>query len=248
MTDFLISFGLWAGAWLAATAALTLAGLAGLRPVWLLTALLLYAAYFVVLILGSELIPLSDYFGKLEWNWGGKIATIGLSVLVALLLGRTTQAVRPSAAGLTLRQAPGSVPPALIAATLLVATGVGLEVYLNDGPDLSPERMLYQATMPGIDEELFFRGVFLAVMAAAAPSQRLSILGAPIGWAGALVTLLFGLGHGFSYEGGALKADWFAFAATAWLGFGLLWIRERTGSILLPVLAHNAINVALSFF
>jgi len=31
-------------------------------------------------------------------------------------------------------------------------------------------------------------------------------------------------------------------------GFGLLWLRERTGSVVIPIIAHNLINGLGSFF
>ena len=39
-----------------------------------------------------------------------------------------------------------------------------------------------------------------------------------------------------------------AIVVTGVIGLCLLWIRERTGSLLLPILVHNTINVSLSFF
>ena len=113
---------------------------------------------------------------------------------------------------------------------------------------MAPERLLYQATMPGLDEELFFRGLFLAVLGAAVPSGGVNLFGARITVAGLLVTLLFGLGHGVGIEDGKPFVSWIFIAVTAWFGFGLLWVRERTGSVLLPLLGHNLINFSGSFF
>jgi len=248
VTDFIVSFGIWAGVLVGSAILLGLLGLARIRAAWLVFGVLIFAGYFAALMLGGDYIPVKDYFPGVEWNWSGKIATILFSLVLIILLAIFSRSARPSAVGFTLRQAPGSLTPALIASALLLAASLGLEIMANDGTDTSPERLLYQATMPGLDEELFFRGVFLAVMGAAVQSGRVSILGAPIGWAGLIVTLLFGLGHGVMYAEGAVNANWPIVAITGAIGFGLLWIRERTGSILIPILAHNAINVALSFF
>lgn len=242
------SFGLWWGIVLCAVAVLALLGQVRVHFAWLAGVILLNALYFAALIMGSEFIPLSTLLPQLEWNWAGKIAaTISTLAALAVLMG--LRLVRPGEAGLTLRQAPGSVAPALAATAVLTITGVGIEALLRDGTDTGLERLLYQASMPGLDEELFFRGLMLAAMSMALTSPRVRILGAPIGWAGFLIALLFGLGHGLVFEEGAgVHIAWLALGVTAYLGLGLLWIRERTGSVLIPIFSHNLINLALSFF
>ncbi len=223
-------------------------GLAGFRPGWFLTAIAVYGLYMIAIFKGGALISLDQYFEGLQWNWGGKIASIAMTVAVFAVLAMTTKSVSRESAGFTLRQNPGSVVPALIATVLLAASGIGLEFLGADGPSMDPERLAYQATMPGLDEEPFFRGVFLAVLAAALPSRGLSLLRARITGAGLLMTLLFGLGHGVGIEDGKPFISWIYIVVTGYLGFGLLWIRERTGSVLLPILAHNLINFSGSFF
>ena len=150
--------------------------------------------------------------------------------------------------GVTLKQAPGSILPAMVLTAILVAAVVGLEVLSADGTDTSTERLLYQATMPGLDEEPFYRGLFLYALSAALISGRWNMLGAPIGWAGVLITIIFGLGHSLMYSEGAIAMSWIAFIYTGILGFGLLWLRERTGSLVMPIVAHNLINFSSSFF
>jgi hypothetical protein len=101
--------------------------------------------------------------------------------------------------------------------------------------------------MPGIDEEPFFRGVFLTLLSRAF-QQRWNLLGAEIAPGALIVTFVFAAGHGLTVQHGRLHLEVLLFGLTGALGFGLLWIRQRTGSLLLPVLAHNAINVGNSFF
>ncbi len=225
-----------------------LIGLSGLRAGWLVAAVGVYAVYTLAILKGGAYIPLDQYVGELQWNWAGKIASIAASLVVFFILALFTKAVSPETAGLTLRQRPGSLAPALLMIVLLAGSGIGLEILAADGRSMDPERLAYQATMPGLDEELFFRGVFLAVLAAAVPSRGVNLLGARITVAGLLVTLLFGLGHGVGINDGQPYISWIFIAVTAYFGFGLLWIRERTGSILLPILWHNAINFSGSFF
>ena len=195
------TIGLWWTPVLALIVVFRALGLSGLRPAWLAIAILVYAIYVVANMEGDRLIPLEEWVGDLEWNWAGKLAAILSTVAVFIVLALTTKAVTRQSAGLTLRQAPGSVTPALVMLAVLVASAIALEILAADGQSLGAERLAYQAAMPGIDEELFYRGVFLAVLTAAVPSGRVNLLGARIGFAGLLVTLLFGLGQGHGGHG-----------------------------------------------
>lgn len=242
------TFVLWWAPVLLAAVLFRAIGLAGLQPGWMATAMGVYALYMLAIMMGADFIPLDRYVSGLEWNWAGKIASIAATLVSFAALALATKAVSPASAGFTLRQRPGSVTPAIVMIVLLAGSGIALEILAADGRSLGLERLVYQATMPGLDEELFFRGLLLAVLGAAVPSRGVNLLGARITVAGLLVTLLFGLGHGVGIEDGKPFVSWIYIAVTAWFGFGLLWVRERTGSILLPLLGHNLINVSGSFF
>ena len=228
--------------------AMRAAGLSGLRSGWLILSVSIYAVYMLAIMKGGAFIPLERYVGDMDWNWAGKIAAIASTLVMFALLALTTKSISPESAGFTLRQRKGSVLPALIMLAILTASIVALEILAADGRSLGAERLAYQATMPGLDEELFFRGLLLAALAAAVPSRGINLLGARITVAGLLVTLLFGLGHGVGIEDGKPFVSWIFVVITGYLGFGLLWMRERTGSILWPLIGHNLINVTGSFF
>ncbi|WP_428407141.1 CPBP family glutamic-type intramembrane protease [Hyphococcus sp.] len=242
------TFALWWAPVIVLAVLFRMVRISGLRPGWFLTAMAIYAIYMAAIMKGGALIPIDHYFEGLEWNWAGKIASIAATLVMFAVMAVATKAVSPESAGFTLRQKPGSVIPALAMIVLLAGSGIGLELLAADGKSMAPERLLYQATMPGLDEELFFRGLFLAVLGAAVPSGGVNLLGARITAAGLLVTLLFGLGHGVGIEDGKPFVSWIFIAVTGWFGFGLLWVRERTGSVLLPLLGHNLINFSGSFF
>jgi hypothetical protein len=225
-----------------------LLGAAGLRPGWFIAALGVYAIYFLAISYGGKFIPLEDYVGPHSWNWAGKIAAIAASLVMLAALALTTKSISLKGAGFTMLQREGSVVPAFVMIAILTGSMVALEILASDGRSLGVERLAYQATMPGLDEELFFRGLLLAVLAAAVPSGGLNLLGARITLAGLLVTLLFGLGHGVGFSDGAAQVGWIYIIVTGYVGFGLLWIRERTGSLLLPLVGHNVINLTGSFF
>ena len=248
MNEFAITFGLWWGVVLAFAAVLNLTRLARLDFKWLALAIVLHGLYFAAVFSGLPFVDFEQIIGDLQWNWDGKIAAIGLSIAALTIFSLFSKQAGFRQAGFTFKQIEGSVAPALIVTFLLVALTVGAEIAANDGADTSLERLLFQATMPGIDEEMYFRGVLLLVMGLAVSSGAFRLFGAPISWAGILVTILFGLGHSLFWKDGALEFSVVFFAITAFLGFGLLWLRERTGSIVVPLVAHNLINFTASFF
>lgn len=105
-------------------------------------------------------------------------------------------------------------------------------------PAVPTETWLFQASLPGLVEETVFRGVLLALAdRALAPRwPRWNVGGAPIGPGGLWVTLLFVALHGASVHTltGVLPA-----------ALLYLWLRARTGSLVAPILAHNAWNLSV---
>ncbi len=55
---------------------------------------------------------------------------------------------------------------------------------------------------------------------------------------------IFGLLHGVTVNGGELDVNLWRIVSTGFTGFVLIWMRERTGSLVVPVLYHNVFNVA----
>ena len=62
-----------------------------------------------------------------------------------------------------------------------------------------------------------------------------------------MTTALFGLLHGVTVQGGVISVHVAAIVLTGLIGFIAGWMRERTGSLVAPVLFHNGFNVAQSF-
>ena len=205
---------------------------------WFAGGLLLYALYDFLLTRGFFM--LEDPFPQAAWNWAGKLAAIAGALAICAL-----PPFGWMRAGITLRQGKGSIAAAIV----LLSLG-GLFFYLAlsnpDGRD-DLETIAFQWTMPGLDEEIFYRGLFLLAMNEAF-SARARILGAPIGYGGLLATVLFGLAHGLAYDKSGLSFDAMTFAMTGGPALILLWLRERTGSVLMPIIGHNIANGASTLF
>lgn len=196
---------------------------------WLLVAALLFFVNDSALTRIYGLLP--EYLGD-EWNWTGKLLALAITLAIA-----SHPAFGWERSGLTLKQKTGSLAPALAVSAVLVALFTWLALSNEDG-GASAETLAFQLSLPGLEEEPFYRGILLLALNEAFRA-RFRALGIEWGWGGLLSLVLFGLAHGFGYEDGSFWFDPIIFAMTAGPSLILVWLRERTGSLLLPVLLHN---------
>ena len=169
-----------------------------------------------------------------DWNWVGKIFSLLLSALVILALR-----LSPEAVGLTLRQNDRKIAIAGVVFFAVWGTCLGL-LFKPGQADL--ETLAFQATMPGIAEELVYRGIGPAILLGLI-HRRAPISGTP--WAVILATsLVFGIWHGLRYSGGDFSFDPMSALIPLVGSIPGGWLRFRTGSLLVPVLGHAIANVA----
>lgn len=113
-----------------------------------------------------------------------------------------------SARRLTLEQAPGSLKAALPVVALYCAFFFALALAFPNEP-ATGEDMAFQLTMPGLEEEPFYRGLLLFTLYRAF-TGRVRLLGVDWGWGAPLTCLLFGLAHGFGFSDGhfSTRSSW----------------------------------------
>ncbi len=219
---------LWPWAWLL----ILLLVLPALRPAhsrrWALALLASWA-----LCGGLWLLPTLWLGPVLRWNWpGALLAAAGAAWLASQMQRRA--GLSWAEMGLTWRQREGSLRPACgVAALALAAHALTLHFSSSPGAGLPPGTWLYQATLPGVMEELVFRGLGLALADRVWP-PRWQRLGVRLGWGAVLVSAVFVLLHGPSPQ---------ALVAVLPAALLYLWLRAFTGSLVLPVLVHNAWNL-----
>jgi membrane protease YdiL (CAAX protease family) len=210
----------------------TLLGLADRKnfsPHWLLVAGVLFFINDVALTRLYGLLP--EFVGN-DWNWTGKMIALIITLAVA-----SHPSFGWERSGLTLKQIPGSLVPALIVSLILMAVFIYFAISSDDDP-ATAEKIAYQLTMPGLEEEPFYRGVLLLALYEAFRG-RVRALGIEWGWGALLSSALFGMAHAFGFDDGAFEFDLMTFLLTGVPSLVLVWLRERTGSLLLPVLLHN---------
>ena len=169
-----------------------------------------------------------------QWNWSGKVYSLLLSLAVVAALG-----IGRRASGLTLAQR--NLGTSCLCLCAFAAWGFVLGLVFQPAA-ASPETLAFQALMPGAAEELAYRGIapalLLGHLRGAEPSP-----GVP--WAVVLATsVVFGTWHGLGYSDAGFGFDpvaaLFPFIGSIAAG----WLRFHSGSLLFPILGHNASNVA----
>ncbi|HEY9755934.1 MAG TPA: CPBP family intramembrane glutamic endopeptidase [Oculatellaceae cyanobacterium] len=127
---------------------------------------------------------------------------------------------------------------------IVVALLVGALFAVIDGlgHPVSRETQVYEWTMPGLSEEIVFRGVMLGVL-----DQRLGrpwkILGVRMGLGAVITSLIFCLAHAL-----VIDRDWTLHFDNSGIfellcfGFAMCWLRYRYNSVVPAIVAHNVSN------
>ena len=175
------------------------------------------------------------------WNWDGKLAALLLALVVLAVLPTRLRAqvgifrIPHRATWIPLIAIAGAICALAFARTALFSSSAPFEI----------ETIAFQATMPGLHEELAFRGVWWVLLAFALDPGQISEGKIPR-WTLLATSLLFGAVHAIDLTAqGEVAIDWLFFAATAlsgWL-YGLLQGIGR--AIWIPVVAHNLANIII---
>lgn len=201
---------------------------------WVMIAALVFVGHDFFLTNGFGLLP--KIFDGLVRNWQGKSLALFFSLVIANSID--FQAKR---CGLTFSQnRSGRLATYTIAAIFLI--GMALWAATGTSTSATSEDLIFQMTMPGLEEETFYRGILLFALDRAFPGER-SVGGVKFGRGAALVAILFGFGHGFYFAQNMPFMDWWLALNTGLSGLLLLWLRLRTGSIVLPIIVHNFGNM-----
>lgn len=179
------------------------------------------------------LVPQPESWG--QWNWTGKALALAGTICIA-----TLPAFGLARCGFTWRQKPGSWLAWAVVATVCVGL-LAVAVLNGDGRPDPADTIAFQWTMPGLEEEAFYRGTLLFALDRAFLARR-DLYGARVGPAMLLGAILFGSVHGISRHAGTIEILPLIFASHFAAGLLLVWVRTRTGSLLAAVVGHNVGN------
>ncbi len=204
--------------------------------------LALFALYYIgySCLLFAPLVYPSLLFVDSEWNWSGKIYGILGSILFLILFRKEFGEHN----FITLRQRSTSSKPILIVTIIAFVAAVVLAVLSVMKSGERFEYYFFQFTMPGLDEELAFRGIMLGLLSNTL-KPRINIRNISLGNPALIITsILFGLGHSFQIDPDwCFHQNWVEFISTFATGLLLGWLTLRSGSILMAILIHDLFNV-----
>lgn len=181
------------------------------------------------------LCPSLSVWRGFRWNWQGKIFATASVIWICLFSGVVTL----KDAGITTAWKKGWWIPFLVVFSIfgLMFWNSGKTGFSWDG-----ETFWFQASMPGLNEELAMRGLWLIVLVKAFERQGKSERWAWV-WSGTIITLVFGFVHVFQAPSwDQLSWNWIRMT-TAFFGLLFLWARCQSGSVWPAVILHNLCNL-----
>jgi len=199
--------------------------------------------FVVVLTTSTDLPRVLDWIPRIpgQYNWTGKVLELIVSAVAISLLCSLDNWKREEF-GLTLAFNKDTGRDVLRFLVPVMVVEAVVLWFLIPGQVPTLEDHLFQLTAPGITEELAFRGVLLALLDRAFPGRR-RILGAELGWSTVVTSILFGLWHGLDVSSHFKVSLEIAPMVIPTLGgFVLAWCRARSGTLILPILAHAGMN------
>ncbi|MCH9627120.1 MAG: hypothetical protein S4CHLAM2_07540 [Chlamydiales bacterium] len=199
---------------------------------------------FTILLFNNFVIylPQKITFFHFYWNWQGKLLeALWPVILVYVLKWRSAKET-----GFSLPKEGSAWVWAIILGLSIPFLLLSVETSLGGVFEKHPlylETVLFQFSMPGLAEELVYRGIMLAVLNRYF-DRPWKLFDVPIGWGLLCTTLLFTAAHIVVYSSvtGKMRWDFAPIIPVFGLGLVLGWLREKTESVWPCVVMHNFVN------
>ncbi|WP_326984299.1 CPBP family glutamic-type intramembrane protease [Chryseobacterium sp. MYb264] len=205
--------------------------------------LLLFIALFLadtyIQIFSKQWIP--HFFG-LKFAWPGKLFSLALSLSCIFFVNQKARTeIGFTASSHSRNQIKYGI---LVFLGFLIFDFIFKLILFPKGGEFDLETFLFQATMPGLTEELLYRGIYLWIFDKVF-LPRWNFKGIQFGWSFIIVTVLFGIAHGMVLT----PEHQFKFDLTtivyltliSSLSLGIL--KKFSGNLIYPVMGHNVINL-----
>lgn len=203
--------------------------------------LLYFVGIFVLCTLAVAAGSSTVFFQGQQWNWAGKgLALLLEAGLVAFLVKK-----EQLSSGIRFRfDWSGSRNLLLVCCSYFILRILLYTVSGEANWNIHPETSLFQASLPGIQEELLFRGLLLALLNSVFLVPKFRILGTDAGLGVLISSLLFGLVHGCTLSAqNSLQLNYFMFAQTCFDGLLFALLAQKTKSIVPGIVFHNLLNL-----
>lgn len=186
-------------------------------------------------------LPRAGVFRRLHWSWQESLLTSAWPFLLAVVV----PGVSLAAIGVTSRLRPGWLKPSIVAGLIALAVPAIFFV-LGARKKLDIEGWIFLSTMPGLAEELVFRGVYQSLLNRVF-GKPWRLWNGEFGWGLFITAVFFSCFNGLIRIDADLHARIVLPAAIAPFLLSLVsgWIRERTDSVWLSVFGHNLSNLVI---
>lgn len=245
MQDFALSIVIWNV--IAALLALSIQvfRIAKVNWRWLLLGLavfsihVFFSRYDLISLFGHQISPVAQ-----RMNLDGKFLGLVIALIAIVLACKSSSHINRQNLGLTLKQNEGSLVPSLLMSVGVIGVAVALHIVMGKaGSDAASSfELISYPILAGLDEELIYRGLLMTLFVLAFNGRSVRFFGADLTYGGMLALVLYAVIHGVRIDNGGLSLAVFGVGLTFFYGAVFLWVRERSGSLLLPVLAHNLVN------
>lgn len=190
-----------------------------------ITILLLPLSYEIIAIPGTTM------------NWAGKLLAVTFSITVYFIFKKQWQLD----SFINFSPDPSALKKVLmVGGVTLVA--IGLLVFISSGGQaIDVENLAFQATMPGIDEELW-RGILIALIFPLFKNSRFK-MGHPAVW---FTTMIFAVGHSLFLQDWSFSFQLPAFIVTGGMGYVLGWVILKSKSFFPALILHNLLNLTIN--
>ncbi len=170
-----------------------------------------------------------------NWNWTGKIYAIFVAILFLVFYRK----FELKDYFITFKQNTKFIKKGILIIFGILTIQILMNYFLSSQKKWNLETLLFQFSMPGIDEEIAYRGIMLGLLTKILKSKNL-ILNSAV-W---VTAILFGLAHGFSLSNEFnITFNIQPFLRTMIYGLVWGWITIKSGSVLLALISHNLGNV-----
>jgi membrane protease YdiL (CAAX protease family) len=198
--------------------------------------IILFSFCFIFYQLIEEMQRLYQAFDfiKSSWNWDGKI----LGILFGLICFFIFKNKFIKYNFFKIRQERENIKKTLVVSIIIIFITAIMWFILGES-EFDIETLVFQLIIPGIDEEIMYRGVLLGLLMSCIKDKiffrdYIGIL---------IIAILFGFIHAFQLNDGySIYFDWIYFIQTSFFGFVLGWITIKSRSILLAIIVHNLSN------
>ncbi|KIC61226.1 CPBP family glutamic-type intramembrane protease [Chryseobacterium taiwanense] len=205
---------------------------------FLLLFILIFLADNYVQIVSKEFLP---NFG-FKFAWIGKLLALAISLIFIFSVNKNSQ--KEIGFTTSIHSKDQVKYGVLVFLGFLIFDFIFKFILFPKGGEFDLETFAFQATLPGLTEELLFRGIYLWIFDKVfLPNWNFKEI--QFGWGFIIVTLLFGISHGFVLTSDhQLKFDIITIiylTLISSLSLGIL--RKFSGNLIFPILGHNIINV-----